>query len=331
MDKNNLQQCREFLLPLTIWIPPDVYKVVPILLPQFVRSAKTFKERGTPNHNLFPQDENTVLKDLGKKMRVTDPRHPLLGKWQNTGWAVAHILPVRWFTCVFPDNFHPAGNYADIPAVTDSDFIDSEMYSFTPNLFWVPWSLEHHTNFKDTPGEPWATTPPLFNQYLWLFSLHLYRNAQGEENPHYDHCHAGFRLGNQLCDNTEGKKDEWKDFFAEDSRRVTFFDVEPFFTSPPDEKGQPLLRERILELREYADVLGSYGEWEPSRSDPRNEKRRSIYRYAEGIRKLIQAEPDLKGKATAICTRWRNYCDRCESGFKAACRTLGFAREGTSD
>lgn len=116
---------------LGVWMHPDVYERLPILVPYAVRDplvrgnkAKGISDSwGAPNDAGYFRDDNSLVKGLPRSLEIDGPsRGPYRGARIGTGFVAAHV----WRTLT-----DGAGLSARNPAT----------YSFVPNLVWLPGEI----------------------------------------------------------------------------------------------------------------------------------------------------------------------------------------------
>lgn len=114
---------------LGVWISPDIYQRLPVLLPHVVRdeSARGRKNGvemwGSPSAAGFFRDDNSLIKELVKSLRISSPRATYNGRriGRAGGWVASHVWQRR-----------VDGTLASREPSTNS---------FVPNLVWLPREL----------------------------------------------------------------------------------------------------------------------------------------------------------------------------------------------
>lgn len=115
------------VVSLGIWLHPEYYRQIPILLPFARRDASCRKncnkERieqwGSPDRNGLFRDDNSLVKDIPKSLRIESTATGIyVNKRIGTGFVACHV----WRT---PNT----GILASQNPAT---------YSFVPNLVWLP-------------------------------------------------------------------------------------------------------------------------------------------------------------------------------------------------
>lgn len=111
-----------------VWISPRVFQRLPILLPHVVRDAGARgrssldgEQWASPNLHGYLRDDNSLIKEAVKSLRIESPRASHDGLRIGQGWVAAHV----W-------QFARDGTRATVDATTNS---------FVPNLVWLPRSL----------------------------------------------------------------------------------------------------------------------------------------------------------------------------------------------
>jgi hypothetical protein len=116
---------------LGIWMHPDVYRELPVLLPYAVRDpvvrgnkSKGIEDMwGAPNEAGYLRDDNSLVKNLPKSLSVDGPASaPYRGARIGEGFVAAHV----WRT------LSDEGGLASRNQTT---------YSFVPNLLWLPGEI----------------------------------------------------------------------------------------------------------------------------------------------------------------------------------------------
>lgn len=157
-DSGAFSEIPQLLLEATaVWLPPETYSRMPLLLPWVVRdpTCRGNKRRGIPDEWGSPddrgylRDDNSLIKSLPRALPVVGPaRGGLSGARIGTEFVAAHvwrqvkgspILASRW----------------------------SELNSFVPNLVWLPGQIAKLT---DREGSGVQET-------LQLMSWQIYREV----------------------------------------------------------------------------------------------------------------------------------------------------------
>lgn len=136
-DEFSLELIKHLIVDLSIWIPPCLYRRLPILLPYVVRDPSCRKNRltgedewGEPNQEGFLRDDNSLIKGLVRSFKVNSSRVKSYdGKKLGNGFVASHI----WREIEFE------GSY----------LISSRHYmlnSFIPNLAWLPVQISKFTD-----------------------------------------------------------------------------------------------------------------------------------------------------------------------------------------
>ena len=139
----------------SVWWDPMVYVECPVLLPWAVRDPKCRGNRaqnlpdqwGSPNGAGYFRDDNSLVKGLVKSLEVGGPTNGYMTNQRlGHGWVAAHI----W-----------RDNSGDVLASRDP-----RLYTFTPNLVWLPRQI---AKLSDVEGGPVQSA-------LKTISVALYRN-----------------------------------------------------------------------------------------------------------------------------------------------------------
>jgi hypothetical protein len=139
---------------LGVWVHPDTYARLPILLPHVVRDASARRSRGgveawaTPDANGFLRDDNTLIKNLVKALDVESRRDSFARRRLGNGWVASHLWRER--SDGTSASRHPRTN------------------SFVPNLVWLPSTI---SLLSDRGGS-------FVQQFLQAISRKVYGSVQ---------------------------------------------------------------------------------------------------------------------------------------------------------
>lgn len=144
---------------LGIWFSPETYSRCPILVPYAVRDASCrhsgpdgADEWGSANGCGYLRDDNSLVKNLPRSLRVRSPDNPLYhGKTLGNGFVAAHV----W------RNLAPNSGAA-------RSTLDAETNTFIPNLVWLPVQVAKLT---DREGS-FAQT------YMQAVAMKIYRHIE---------------------------------------------------------------------------------------------------------------------------------------------------------
>ena len=142
---------------LGIWLSPEIYKKLPIMVPYARRDhscrkkkGKNIEEWGSPDDDGFFRDDNSLLKNIPGSLDIDSPLDEIYnGKRIGTGFVASHVW--RFKDGKFPDN--------------NMSTRDSKLYSFVPNVVWLPSEVSKLT---DREGS-------FTQQYLQALSYKIYR------------------------------------------------------------------------------------------------------------------------------------------------------------
>jgi hypothetical protein len=123
------------VVSLGVWLPPEVYRSLPVLLPFAVRDPESRgnSRRGVPDQWGSPsakgllRDDNSLIKNLPRSLRIQSAGNPHYhGKRLGNGFVACHV----WRRLV------------------DSGLAsrDERTYSFVPNLVWLPVQVAELTD-----------------------------------------------------------------------------------------------------------------------------------------------------------------------------------------
>jgi hypothetical protein len=133
----SLELIKYLIVDLSIWIPPCLYRRLPILLPFVIRDPSCRKNRltgkdewGEPNQEGFLRDDNSLIKGIVRSFKVSSSRVKSYdGKKLGNGFVASHI----WREIEFEGK----------------SMISSRHYmlnSFIPNLVWLPVQISKFTD-----------------------------------------------------------------------------------------------------------------------------------------------------------------------------------------
>lgn len=144
-----------------IWIPTETYQVSPVLLPHVIRDAKCRGNKakgipdqwGAPNDQGFFRDDNSMIKNLTRSLRIRSKRIPNLnGSLMGREFVAAHI----W-------------------RMIDHEELASrvpEFNSFVPNLVWLPSQV---AKLSDREGS-------VMQRVLQAMAWSIYRSVKVNQN-----------------------------------------------------------------------------------------------------------------------------------------------------
>jgi hypothetical protein len=143
---------------LGIWLSPDTYRELPILLPFAVRDSNARGNRrlgvpdqwGSPNSEGYFRDDNSLIKGLPRSLRIDSQSALYNGQSMGRGFVASHV----WRE--LKPNSHGAGLASRHPLT----------YSFVPNLVWLPSQVAKLTDREGSFAQ----------QYLQAISVSLYRH-----------------------------------------------------------------------------------------------------------------------------------------------------------
>jgi hypothetical protein len=125
------------ILRLGVWWSRGAYGRLPVMVPWCVRDRKCRYDQGpeswgAPNADGYLRDDNSIIKKLPLPIAVTGPPgHPYAGRRPWRGFTACHI-------------------WRDLP---DGSLAGANpwLYSFMPNLIWLPSWLAPLTDRQDSP------------------------------------------------------------------------------------------------------------------------------------------------------------------------------------
>lgn len=161
MQTNNYEFSKELvkrlITDLSIWLPVNLYKKCPILLPYVIRDPtcrpnnKGREEAwGSPNEKGFFRDDNTLIKGIPRSFliesKTTASYH---NKKMGKGFVASHIWRKLEGTDLLASEFY-------------------KTYSFVPNLVWLPKQISKLTDREDS----------LAQRYLQFLSFWIYGSKE---------------------------------------------------------------------------------------------------------------------------------------------------------
>jgi hypothetical protein len=136
-DEFSKELLKRLLLDLSIWIPTDFYRRLPIILPYVVRDTScrikqqnSEDEWGAANSNGFLRDDNTLLKGIVRSFAIRSQKISAYdGKKLGTGFVASHI----WGKVTINDTLMISSRH-------------HTLNSFVPNLVWLPVQISKLTD-----------------------------------------------------------------------------------------------------------------------------------------------------------------------------------------
>jgi hypothetical protein len=136
-DEFSKKLLERLLVDLSIWIPIDFYRKLPIILPYVVRDPSCRVKRGSgedewgaADSNGFLRDDNSLIKGIVRSFKVKSPKISAYDGFKlGTGFVASHI----WGKV----------------AVGNRSMISSRHYmlnSYVPNLVWLPVQISKLTD-----------------------------------------------------------------------------------------------------------------------------------------------------------------------------------------
>lgn len=113
----------QLILRLGIWWSPETYSRMPVLTPWCVRDRSCRYDQGpeswgAPREDGYMRDDNSIIKKLPLPLAISAPAgHPYSGRKPWRGFTACHV-------------------WRDLPDGIAGE--DPWLYSFAPNLVWVP-------------------------------------------------------------------------------------------------------------------------------------------------------------------------------------------------
>lgn len=150
----------EFAARLAVWLPVEVYRRCPVLLPWVVRDSECRRNAaqnrpeqwGAPNDCGYFRDDNSMVKNLARNVPVRGPRESSMNeKCLGRGWVASHI----W-----------RSHNGNAKAANT----DPMLNTFVPNLVWLPRQI---AKLSDRDMEPVQTA-------LKQYSRAIYGNVEVE-------------------------------------------------------------------------------------------------------------------------------------------------------
>lgn len=130
------QLIEHFIIDLSIWIPENLFKINPVLLPFVVRDASCRKknprtgkhEWGMANEQGFLRDDNSLIKGIFKTCLIQSPE---IKQYDN------HYLGNGFVACHIWREINNTSSLASTLPITNS---------FIPNLVWLPNQISKLTD-----------------------------------------------------------------------------------------------------------------------------------------------------------------------------------------
>ena len=181
-DEFSRELTRRLIRDLSVWLPPELYLHVPVLLPYAVRDPtcrkgvnKKKEEWGSPDRKGFFRDDNSLIKSVPKGIPIKSSiLKELDGHILGNGFTAAHI----W-----------------------GETRDYRTYSFVPNIVWLPRQIAKLTDRKGSFAQ----------KYLQLISRKIYKRRENSTEM------WGILKDPNINENIDVKK---LNYFAPDSRWI---------------------------------------------------------------------------------------------------------------
>lgn len=136
-DEFSQKLIERLIVDLSVWMPPRLYKALPILLPFTLRDpscrssgAGGADEWGSANSDGYLRDDNSLLKAVAPSLAIVSPRFPSYeGGRATKGFVASHVwrqVDVGGTQCLA--SRHP------------------RLYSFVPNFAWLPVQISKLTD-----------------------------------------------------------------------------------------------------------------------------------------------------------------------------------------
>lgn len=162
------------VVSLGVWLPPEVYRRLPVLLPFAARdpSSRGNSGRGIPDQWGSPsaegllRDDNSLIKNLPRSLRIESKTNPHYhGKRLGNGFVACHVwrrLADSTFASRDPDTYSFAANLVWLPAqvaeLTDREgsFVQAYVQALARKIFK---GVDVPTNLKQTVASIWDRLP----------------------------------------------------------------------------------------------------------------------------------------------------------------------------
>jgi hypothetical protein len=136
-DEFSKELLKRLLIDLSIWIPTNFYRRLPIILPYVVRdNSCRIKQQngedewGAANSNGFLRDDNTLLKGIVRSFAIRSKKIAAYNRKKlGTGFVASHI----WGKVTIKDSFMISSRH-------------HTLNSFVPNLVWLPVQISKLTD-----------------------------------------------------------------------------------------------------------------------------------------------------------------------------------------
>ena len=198
-DAVGQQIAMKIIVEMSIWLPLELYKECPVMLPWAVRNPDCRKRTkdgvsypenwGAPNENGYQMDDNTLIKGIPRILKVTgrNSGSHLIGKRIGKSFVASHI----WREIENDMNLA-----SRIP----------ELNSFVPNLVWLPTQISKLSDIED------GVIQDMLKHATW----EIYRNAP--VNPKFkEHTEA-------IWQKLEPDIGKFKSFIKFDPENLLFFE-----------------------------------------------------------------------------------------------------------
>lgn len=155
-----LQMVMKLVTDLGVWIHPDDYKKLPIVMPYVVRDPTLTTKVRTPWGNPQPhtglmKDDNSMVKAIAK------------GKKKKIESAVVS----KYDGGILGKNFVASHVWREIKTDADLTNRDHRLFTFIPNLVWLPKEI---SKFTDREGS-------IIQSLIQQISMKIYRNLELSE------------------------------------------------------------------------------------------------------------------------------------------------------
>ena len=159
-DEVSQQIAMTMIIEMSIWLPLELYRECPVMLPWVVRDPDCRKHTtegvkypenwGAPNEHGYQMDDNTLIKGIPRSLKVTGKKSDshLTGKKIGKSFVASHI-------------------WREIESEKSLASRIPELNSFVPNLVWLPSQISKLSDIED------GVIQDILKHATWA----IYRNA----------------------------------------------------------------------------------------------------------------------------------------------------------
>jgi len=143
-DQFAMELLQRLLIDLSIWLPHNFYRRLPIILPYVVRDPSCRRRKkgeteewGSANNQGFLRDDNSLIKGIVNSFIVRSPKiKSYNGLKKGKGFVASHI----WRAIKIHDNESISSRH-------------HMLNSFVPNIVWLPRQIAKLTDREGSPAQ----------------------------------------------------------------------------------------------------------------------------------------------------------------------------------